>query len=48
MRFMNHVSYISIDFLREESGASLAEHLLVFSLVAVVFTLCLLALKKDS
>lgn len=48
MRFLNHVSHISSDFLREESGSSLIEHLLLGSLIAVVFTLCLLGLNKDS
>ena len=48
MRFVNYVSQISADFMVEESGASLMENVLLCSLVAVVFTLCLLALNKDS
>jgi hypothetical protein len=48
MRFVNYVSHISLDFMMEESGAALMESVLVGSLVAVVFTLCLLALNKDS
>lgn len=48
MRFVNYVSYISLDFMAEESGASFMENVLVGSLIAVVLTLCLLAMNRDS
>lgn len=48
MRFVNNVSHISIDFLREESGASFIEHVLLGSLIVVVCTLFIMALNKDS
>ncbi len=47
MRFIDHVSHISIDFLREESGAPFIEHVLLSSLIAVVCALFILALSKD-
>lgn len=48
MRFINYASHISIDFLKEESGTSFVEHVLLGALVAVVCTLLIMALHKDS
>lgn len=48
MRFIHHVSHISMDFLKEESGSSFMAHVLLGALIAVVCTLLILALKKDS
>lgn len=48
MRFVNYVSHISSDFLREESGSSPMENILLGALIVVVFTLLMLALNKGS
>lgn len=48
MRFVKHVSHISSDFFRDESGSSPIENILLGTLIVVVFTLLLLALNKGS
>lgn len=48
MRFVNYVSHISNDFLKEESGSSFMEHILLGALIVVVCTLFFMALNKDS
>lgn len=44
---INHVPHTFIDFLKEESGIFPMEYVLISSIIAVVFTLFLLALYKD-
>lgn len=48
MRFMDHVTHISMIFLKEESGSSFMEHVLLGALIAVICTLFILAMNKDS
>lgn len=48
MRRPDDVLHTVIRFLKEESGAPLIECIFVGSLIAVVFGLFLLTLKKDS
>lgn len=48
MRLVDSVSHISVYFLKDESGASLIEGVLVASLVAVVVGLFLMAFNKNA
>ena len=48
MRLSEQVSHTLMNFLVEESGASLTEYALIVSLVLVVCLLCVLALSKET
>ena len=47
MRSSDYESHILIEFLKEESGSSLIERILIASLIAVVCGLFFMALNKN-
>ena len=48
MRFIDQVLHASSNFLKDESGATFIEFVLIGSLIAAVLGLFLLVLNKDT